>query len=97
DRGTGGRMNTSNETESTSFEDSLRELGEIVESLESGDVGLAEALSRYEKGVTLLKACHQMLEKVERRIELLSGFDADGNPVCEPFDDESSLARSEQE
>jgi hypothetical protein len=36
------------------------------------------------------------LEGAERKIELLSGFDAAGNPVAAPFDDESSLARDEK-
>jgi hypothetical protein len=28
-----------------------------------------------------------MLERAERRIELLSGVDVDGNPISRPFDD----------
>ena len=41
-----------------------------------------------------LKRCHTQLEAAERRIELLSGVDADGNPVTEPFDDTPSAAES---
>lgn len=79
-----------------SFEDCLEELANIVESLESGDLGLNEALGQYEQGVKLLKQCHRQLEKAERRIELLSGFDAAGNAVTEPVGDESTLDRSER-
>jgi exodeoxyribonuclease VII small subunit len=28
-----------------------------------------------------------LLERAERKIELLSGVDADGNPITEPFED----------
>jgi exodeoxyribonuclease VII small subunit len=44
----------------------------------------------------LLKQCFGLLEGAERKIELLSGLDAAGNPVAVPFDDESSLARDEK-
>ena len=79
-----------------SFEQALVQLEQIVHRLEDGEVGLAEALSHYEQGVKLLKQCYGLLERAERRIELLSGVDADGNPVTAPFDDEASLALEEQ-
>jgi exodeoxyribonuclease VII small subunit len=72
------------------FEDSLAELESIVDDLESGKLGLSDALGRYEQGVKHLKACQQLLERAERRIELLSGVDADGNPITHPFDDRQS-------
>lgn len=69
------------------FEDALSRLERIVHDLEEGDLGLAEALGRYESGVGLLKQCYGLLEHAERRIELLSGVDREGNPVSMPFDD----------
>jgi exodeoxyribonuclease VII small subunit len=69
------------------FEDSLAELETIVAELESGKLGLSEALARYEHGIKHLKACQQLLERAERRIELLSGVDADGNPITQSLDD----------
>jgi exodeoxyribonuclease VII small subunit len=68
-----------------SFEESLGELEKIVADLESGKLGLSEALARYEHGVRHLKSCQQLLESAERKIELLSGVNADGNPITEPF------------
>jgi exodeoxyribonuclease VII small subunit len=79
-----------------SFEQALVQLEQIVHQLEDGEIGLAEALSHYEQGVKLLKQCYGLLQRAERRIELLSGVDADGNPIAEPFDDEASLALEEQ-
>jgi exodeoxyribonuclease VII small subunit len=69
------------------FEDSLAELESIVAELESGKLGLSDALARYEHGIKHLKACQQLLERAERRIELLSGVDADGNPITQRLDD----------
>ena len=78
------------------FEEALQHLEAIVHDLEEGQIGLADALARYEQGVKLLRQCFGLLEGAERKIELLSGFDAAGDPVAVPFDDESSLARSEK-
>ena len=73
-----------------SFEQSLQRLEEIVHLLEEGDLGLNEALERYEEGVKLLRQSYELLERAERKIELLSGVDAEGNPVVEPFDDKAT-------
>ena len=70
-----------------SFEESLEELEKIVDELESGKLGLSDALARYEEGVKHLKGCQQLLEMAERKIELLSGVDADGNAITEPFEE----------
>ena len=73
------------------FEDALKRLEEIVHSLEDGDIGLNQALQRYEEGVKLLRQSYDLLQRAERRIELLSGVDADGNPVTQPFDDTATF------
>ena len=74
-----------------SFEDALKRLEEIVHSLEEGDVGLDDALKRYEEGVGLLRQSYDILQRAERRIELLSGVDAEGNPITQPFDDTATI------
>jgi exodeoxyribonuclease VII small subunit len=73
------------------FEQALARLEEIVHLLEEGDLGLSEAMQRYEEGVKLLRQSYEMLEGAERKIELLSGVDAEGNPVTEPFDDTATF------
>lgn len=71
-----------------SFEEALRELEETVRLLEDGQLGLDESLARYEEGVKHLQRCHELLRRAERKIELLSGVDAEGNPITKPFDDD---------
>ena len=69
------------------FEQALKRLEEIVHLLEEGELGLNESLERYEEGVKLLRQSYDLLQRAERRIELLSGADAEGNPLTQPFDD----------
>lgn len=75
------------DSERINFEDALGDVERIVRQLESGEAGLGESLDLYAVGVQRLKECHQLLNAAERQISLLSGFDADGNPITEPFGD----------
>ena len=67
------------------FEDRLANVQRIVRRLESGEATIAESLRDYEAGIAELRRCHQLLESAEQRVDLLSGFDADGNPVTGPM------------
>ena|SRR5436190_18360244 len=71
--------------EGINFEHSLAELEAIVHDLEEGQLGLSDALARYEQGVKHLKHCYQLLEAAERKIELLTSVSDDGTPCTEPF------------
>jgi exodeoxyribonuclease VII small subunit len=81
----GVRMSDSRD-ESLTFEQSLTELDRIVRDLEDGQLGLEDALTRYEAGVGLLKRCFAQLRRAEQRILLLTGTDAEGRPVTQPFE-----------
>jgi exodeoxyribonuclease VII small subunit len=82
-------------SEQPSFEDALKRLEEIVHSLEEGNVGLSESLERYEEGVKLLRQSYELLQRAERRIELLSGVDAEGNPITRPLEDTATIDQPE--
>ncbi len=79
-----------------SFEQSLAELEQVVADLESGDLGLDESLARYETGVARLRQCHAQLESAQRKIELLTGVDADGNAITRPLDDSAGDSLEEK-
>jgi exodeoxyribonuclease VII small subunit len=68
------------------FEQSLAELDQIVRDLEDGQLGLEDALDRYEVGVGLLKRCYGQLRQAEQRILLLTGVDAEGQPITQPLE-----------
>jgi exodeoxyribonuclease VII small subunit len=78
------------QTDQPTFEEALERLQGIVVELEEGRIGLNDALGRYEQGVKLLRHCHDLLEKAERRIELVTGVDAEGTPITAPFDDNAT-------
>jgi len=79
-----------------SFEQAIAEVEEIVSKLEGGRLGLSQSLDEYQRGVGTLKECYELLEVAERRVTLLSGFDADGNPVTEPFEEEAMTIQQKQ-
>jgi exodeoxyribonuclease VII small subunit len=54
-----------------SFESALTKLETIVESMESGEVPLAELLAKFEEGNKLLKLCEARLKDAELKIEQL--------------------------
>lgn len=81
-------------TEELAFEDAMQELEAIVRRLEQGGGALEEALEDYARAIGLMKACHQKLEGVERRVEILSGVDREGNPISEKMEEsEESLEK----
>ena len=54
------------------FEENLKELETIVTKLESGEVGLDEALELYENGIKLSAVCKERLETAKQKIETLN-------------------------
>jgi exodeoxyribonuclease VII small subunit len=59
-------------TKKKSFEDSLKELENIVAKLESGDLALEKSLEEFEVGTRLYKECKDQLSIAEKKIALLT-------------------------
>lgn len=69
--------------EKMSFEESLKELEEIVRRLEAGDVELEKSIEIYERGAKLKAHCESRLKSAELKIEqIVQGND--GKPRTEP-------------
>lgn len=64
------------------FETNLKELEELVEALESGDLSLEASLAYFEKGVTKTQACQKALADAEQRVNVL--IEQNGELVLEP-------------
>ena len=73
------------------FEEALAQLETIVQALEDGQIGLEEALAKYEEGALILKRCTAELEQAEQRIQLLTGPDEKGQPTLKPFRHEATF------
>lgn len=54
-----------------SFDNALKRLEEIVEQLESGQLGLEESLARFEEGVKISVFCQEELQKTDGKVSLL--------------------------
>jgi exodeoxyribonuclease VII small subunit len=72
--------------EEKSFEDSIKRLNEIVQTLERGDLPLEESLRLFEEGVKLSRASQERLDVAQKRVEELLGVDRDGRPRTTPFE-----------
>lgn len=67
------------------FETALTRLETIVDSMEQGEIPLAELLSKYEEGSKLLKVCEARLKDAELKIEKLKK-NKDGSASFEAFE-----------
>ncbi len=67
------------------FEKAFQQLEKIVQRLESEELPLDESLQLFEDGIRLSRFCHQRLEAVEKKIELILA-DAKGEPRTKEFD-----------
>jgi len=71
------------------FEEGMAALETLVARLESGTLGLEEALAAFERGVTLVRALNERLTAAEQRVELLVRG-ADGGLSLEPAEDDDA-------
>ncbi len=83
------KQNTS--IEKMNFEDSIRELTNIVGKIEQGQIPLQESIEQYEKGMTLIKHCREILLKAEKRIEKISQTEDKKEQDEEEKQDEGNL------
>ena len=78
------------------FEKAFKELETIVQRLEAEELPLDESLRLFEQGISLSRFCHQRLEEVEKKIELILA-DAKGQPRTEPFEIDEQADDAEAE
>lgn len=71
--------------EDMSFEEAMRELEQVVNALESGDVALEQSIALYERGAKLKQRCDTKLKEAEEKVALITQ-DATGAIKVEPTD-----------
>ncbi len=86
-------MSTNPAQQPMKFEESLADLERILRELEDGNATLEESLERYERGVSLLRTCHQQLKDAEQKIRILTGVSPDGKPQLETFEHTSAVTK----
>ena len=58
-----------------SFEDAMKELEKLVDSLDKGDVSLDEAITAYDRGSELKEFCEKKLNEAKMKIETIQSSD----------------------
>ena len=66
----------------------MRELEELVDRLEQGELPLEESLAAFERGVMLTRCCQTALKDAEQKVEIL--LKKAGEPAVEDFESEES-------
>ncbi|SDK55925.1 exodeoxyribonuclease VII small subunit [Sediminibacillus albus] len=63
-----------------SFEEAMKQLEEIVEKLEEGEVPLEKAINYYQEGMKLSKLCGDKLSNVEEQMVKIVNEQGDSVP-----------------
>ena len=50
------------------FEDKIKELEEIINELENGNINLDDSIEKYTKAMLLVKECDNELKKIEEKV-----------------------------
>ncbi|MET3559734.1 exodeoxyribonuclease VII small subunit [Bartonella japonica] len=73
---------------SLSFEQALKQLEDIVENLERGDIPLERSIDIYERGEALKKHCERLLKVAEAKVEKIQLSDEGHPESVTPLDSE---------
>ena len=57
--------------EKMTFEDAMKELENLVDALDKGDVSLDEAISAYDRGSQLKDHCQKKLNEAKMKVETI--------------------------
>ena len=66
---------SNNGLEKLTFEEAMKELEELVDSLDKGDVSLDEAIIAYDRGSQLKDYCQKKLHEAKMKVETIQSSD----------------------
>lgn len=69
------------------FETTLEQLEDLVQQMESGELGLEESLKAFERGVKLTRQCQTALKNAELKVQTLTADDKLEDLDLEDLDD----------
>ena len=79
------------------FEAAVQELEDLIEQIESGEIGLEAALRQYEQGTRLIRHCRGILDRAERRIAELTVTPAGGLDGGKPADPRQNAGETQDQ
>ena len=65
-------MGKKSEKNEFTLEENFAKLEETIAQLESEDISLEEAFLAYSQGMELLKSCNEQIDRVEKKVLVLS-------------------------
>ena len=66
---------SNNDLEKLTFEKAMKELEELVDSLDKGDVSLDEAIAAYDRGSQLKDYCEKKLQEAKMKVDIIQASD----------------------
>ena len=66
---------SNNDLEKLTFEKAMKELEELVDSLDKGDVSLDEAIAAYDRGSQLKDYCQKKLHEAKMKVDTIQASD----------------------
>ena len=66
---------SNNDLEKLTFEKAMKELEELVDSLDKGDVSLDEAIAAYDRGSHLKDYCEKKLQEAKMKVDTIQASD----------------------
>ena len=88
--GESNQANPDLSTHSVRFEDAVDQIEQMIEKIESGQVGLEEAIVDYERATKLIGHCRSILKVAQTRIAELTS-DAEGRLRMSEEPDQESV------
>lgn len=70
-----------------SFENSMAELREIIDKLQSGNLPLEDSLKLFQEGTKLIAYSHKKLDEIQKKVKILTD-ENDGEITTQDFDTE---------
>ena len=63
------------------FESALKNLEQLVSSMENGELSLEDSLKAFEKGIKLTRECQTALKEAEQKIQILINEEGDTEQI----------------
>ena len=70
---------SNNDLEKLTFEKAMKELEELVDSLDKGDISLDEAIAAYDRGSQLKDYCEKKLQEAKMKVDTIQASDNTDN------------------
>lgn len=72
---------TKKDKQDFNFESALKNLEQLVSSMENGELSLEDSLKAFEKGIKLTRECQTALKEAEQKIQILINEEGDTEQI----------------